>query len=1119
MTGGTWVEQLGAVLASEGHGGPADAEAFAARVPAGYRERTPVEEAAADLVELGSLVAASPAAHRAPTATSGRQRFAVRPAPVDGTFRLRRYGENPVELSSFLPVVESFGISVLEAVPHRVPDIGGVVVHLDDFGLRAEPPAIVDALSDGPRLVAALHGVLGGEADVDSLNRLVIAAGVGWREVGILRAYRRYRRQAGSALSDLGLADPLVAFPDVARALLGYFGARFDPDGDGPAGPTAVAARGAVVDALAAVTLLEQDQALRGYLALIDATVRTNWFRRDPAPPEGSGGHRPTLALKFDSTLVPELQPPRPRWETFVYAPVVEGVHLRAGPVARGGIRWSDRGDDLRSEVLDLAAAQVKKNAIIVPTGAKGGFVCRAGCDPRDAYSMFVAALLDVTDNLVGGVAVAPAGVVCADGDDPYLVVAADRGTATYSDLANEISERAGYWLGDAFASGGSSGYDHKAMGITARGAWKAVERHFRQLGMDVRSDPLRVAGVGDMSGDVFGNGMIRSRAIRLVAAFDHRHVFVDPDPDPESSFAERVRLASLPRSSWDDYDRDLLSPGGGVWPRDTARIDLAPEAAAALGTSEPSMSPLGLISVILGAHVDLLWFGGIGTYIKAPTETDADIGDHANDAVRITADHVRARVIAEGGNLGVTQRARIRYSRRGGRINTDFIDNAAGVATSDREVNLKILLRLAMDEGRLDMAGRDKLLQAVEGDVASEVLRQVDHSVAALTRAVPDSADDLAAYVALMDVLEGRAQLDRAVEALPDADELGVRATAGAGLIRPELAVLLAYAKTDLVAAVVSSPLVDDGSFTEAVGSYFPDAVRALTGDLIRRHRLYRELAATGLAGAIVDQMGITWAHELAAEMGVSLPEVAGCWWAAWQVLGAERAFEELEQVAGTITVDAEDELHRTLAAAVGALARAYLLDGSGTPPSRRVADDGPLVGHVGSGSGGGRPTEHEALDPGPSGPGEGAHRSREPLVAWARAWAERARVADIGPVARTTARAVPAVSAALRELDGSSGVADLIERIRGSDMHGRWARWHARALIDDLHRFRRHAAAAALRSAPEAAPGEAVARWMAGHERAVTRARGAAAAPLPAGDDQLAMAALAVRFLTGGT
>ena len=1116
MTAGTWVEQLGEVLAAEGHGGLADAEAFAARVPAGYRERTPVGEAAADLVELKSLASASPAPHRVPTATSGRQRFAVRAAPVEGTFRLRRYGENPVELTSFLPVVESFGISVLEAVPHRVPDIGGMVVHLDDFGLRAEPPATVDALSDGPRLVAAIHGVLGGEVDVDSLNRLVIAAGVGWREVGILRAYRRYRRQAGSALSDLGLADPLVAFPEVARALLGYFGARFDPDGDGPAGPAVTAAREAVVDALALVTRLEQDQALRGYLALIDATVRTNWFCRDPAPPKGSGGHRPTLVLKFDSTLVPELQPPRPHWETFVYGPMVEGIHLRAGRVARGGIRWSDRHEDLRSEVLDLAAAQVKKNAIIVPTGAKGGFVCRAGCIPTTAYSAFVGALLDVTDNLVGGEVVRPPGVVCSDGDDPYLVLAADRGTATYSDLANEISERAGFWLGDAFASGGSTGYDHKAMGITARGAWTAVTRHFRQLGMDIQRDAFRVAGVGDMSGDVFGNGMIRSRAIRLIAAFDHRHVFIDPDPDPESSFAERTRLASLANSSWDDYGRALLSPGGGVWSRDTTRIDLAPEAAAALGTSETSMSPLGLISIILGAPVDLVWFGGIGTYIKAPTETDADIGDHANDAVRITADHVRARVIAEGGNLGVTQRARIRYSRRGGRINTDFIDNAAGVATSDREVNLKILLRLAMDEGRLDRAGRDTLLQAVEGDVASDVLRQVDHSVAALTRAVPDSAEDLAAYVALMEVLERRPQLDRAVEALPDADELDVRAGVGAGLIRPELAVLLAYAKTDLVAAVLASSLVDDESFSEAVSSYFPGAVRAVCGDLVPRHRLYRELAATGLAGTVVDQMGITWAHELAAELGVSLPEVAGCWWAAWQVLGAESAFAGLEAVAATIPVDTEAELHRTLAAATAALARAYVVDAPATPPSQRMAADSPLVEHADSGPGHFGETGQEVFVPFPSVSVEGSQGRQDQLAAWAQTWAQRAAVADVGPVARATGQSVPAVGDALSELDARAGIADLAERIRGLELHGRWARWHARALIDDLHRFRRHAAVAALDAAPGTAPREAVARWMAGHQPAVTRARGAAAS-LSAVDDQLAVVALAVRFLTG--
>ncbi|MBO0694159.1 MAG: NAD-glutamate dehydrogenase, partial [Acidimicrobiaceae bacterium] len=659
----------------------------------------------------------------------------------------------------------------------------------------------------------------------------------------------------------------------------------------------AEAARRAVLESLAEVQSLEQDQVLRAYLALLDATVRTNWLARSPG-----GQPRPTIVVKLDSARVPGLVPPLPKIETWVHAPDVEAIHLRNGLIARGGIRWSDRPNDFRTEVLGLAEAQVKKNAIIVPTGAKGGFVVRprwqrpisgepepptAG-QVEEAYRVFIDALFDVTDNVVDDVVVSPPGVTVHDGDDPYLVVAADRGTATFSDVANEISAHHRFWLGDAFASGGSNGYDHKAMGITARGAWVAVRRHFHELGVDVASETIRVCGVGDMSGDVFGNGMLQSSAIALVAAFDHRHVFIDPDPDPARSFRERRRLFDLPGSSWDDYDRSLLSPGGGVWPRDTKVIPLSPQARRALGVRDAELSPPEVISAIIRAPVDLLFFGGIGTYIKGPGEHDGDVGDPANDGVRVTADEVRSRVITEGANLGVTQRGRVRYARRGGRINTDFIDNAAGVATSDREVNLKIQLALAVDAGRISASQRTDLLVAAEDDVAAAVLAQVDRSVAALNLAVPVSALDLDAHEALLVRLEAAGILDRDVEHLPDPDEFAVRRAAGAGLIRPELAVLLAYAKSDLVAAIRESSLVRDGTLHSAVADYFPPGIRALGDDLLVRHRLAPELAATALAGELIDRMGIAWAHETAAELGRPLADVAAGFWAARLVLDA---------------------------------------------------------------------------------------------------------------------------------------------------------------------------------------------------------------------------------------
>jgi glutamate dehydrogenase len=1130
----SWEEELAGLLS--GPDAAARAGAFAARVPAGYRERTSPVDAAIDLEELAALRDPSePGPSERDTdgrlagrAFGGHHRLAVRPAlPGDDcSFRIRRYGEHGMELTRFLPVLESFGLIVVESIPYRLgpgPN-GEPAVHIDDIGVRVDPPSGPETLRfvpdvHGPRLSDALEALARGENQVDSLNALVTVAALDWRQVTLLRAYVRYRLQGGATFSARELAEPLVGFPDVARALVGYFLTRFDPElgdrrpvSDRPqSGSADGLERTRVLAELDRVPQLHDDQILRGFLKLIDATVRTNYFQRDEA-----GGRRAALTLKFDSALVPELPAPRPRFEAWVHGPQVEGIHLRAGLVARGGLRWSTRPGDFRTEVLGLAFAQVKKNAIIVPTGAKGGFVCsRAGATVvtpegvRGAYETFVRALLDITDNLISGEVITPARTVAHDGPDPYLVVAADKGTATFSDLANSISEEYGFWLGDAFASGGSHGYDHKAMGITAKGAWVAVRRHFHQLGIDVQTDPIRVVGVGDMSGDVFGNGMLSSQAIHLVGAFDHRHVFIDPDPDPVRSYAERRRLAALPASSWGDYDLSVISSGGGVWPRDVKTIPLSPSARRALGVAAESLSPPEVISAILAAPVDLLWFGGIGTFVKDIDESDGEVGDHANDAVRISADRIRARVVAEGGNLGVTQRARIRYSRRGGRINTDFIDNAAGVATSDREVNLKILLARAIEVGRLAPQDRDTYLMSSADEVADEVLRQVDHSVAALNRAVPGSAQELDAYEALLDTLEDAGRFDRVVEYLPTSEELHVRRAAGAGLIRPELAVLLAYTKSDLVAAIEASTAVGDPALAEAVVPYFPAPIREPYADLIPGHRLYPQLAATDVAGEIVDQLGIVWAHETAAELGRDLWEVAVAFWAARQVIGAAERWAEIEGRSAELSADGEAALHAIISRAVVRLARAYLMTsgaldlGDTIGRDRHGADE--LVAAISTDA---VKADEDAL--------VAVGADREVAGRFVRA-AARAQIGEAGSAARRTGRSLADAAEVVIGLDRAAGLDRVVEAVSRalsvSPPPSRLTVWHGRALLDDMAAWRAAAAAAVL--ADPRPPSEALTAWETAHAGELGRARALLTSFGPETPDPLAVVALVLRRL----
>ncbi|MGN6103422.1 MAG: NAD-glutamate dehydrogenase domain-containing protein, partial [Devosia sp.] len=667
-----------------------------------------------------------------------------------------------------------------------------------------------------------------GEAENDPYNQLTLKAGLAWDAVTVLRSLGHYLRQLGLGFSQRYIAATLAAHTDAATALIDLFNARHAPDFAGDRDAAVEAARNAIHAALDRTQALDEDRIIRRLTNLVEAAVRTNFYQRD-----GLGARRPALGIKFDCHLVAEMPEPRPFREIFVYSPRVEGLHLRFGPVARGGLRWSDRPEDFRTEVLGLVKAQQVKNAIIVPVGAKGAFVPRnlpAG-GPREAvqqeaiasYRVFVSTLLDLTDNIVAGAVAPPANVRRHDGDDPYLVVAADKGTASFSDIANAIATERGFWLGDAFASGGSAGYDHKKMGITARGAWEGVKRHFREMGRDIQAEPFTVAGVGDMSGDVFGNGMLLSPKIRLVAAFDHRDIFIDPDPDPTMSLAERQRLFGMERSSWQDYNRAIISAGGGVYPRSAKSIELAPEARALLGLIAGELTPQEIIRAILRAPVDLLWFGGIGTYVRGHDETDAEVGDRANDAVRITGRDIRAKVVGEGANLAVTALGRLDFALEGGRINTDAIDNSAGVNSSDLEVNIKIALGGLVAANRMTLEQRNDLLASMTDEVAALCLRNNYLQTLALSLAERESAVALPEHRLLVESLERRHLLDRAVEFLPDDATLDARATAARGFTRPELAVLLAYAKNSLQADLIASPAPDDPYLARDLFAYFP--------------------------------------------------------------------------------------------------------------------------------------------------------------------------------------------------------------------------------------------------------------------------------------------------------
>ncbi|HEX6249485.1 MAG TPA: NAD-glutamate dehydrogenase [Nocardioidaceae bacterium] len=824
--------------------------------------------------------------------------------PGEARLKVYRVGA-PLSLSQVLPVLSAMGVEVIDERPYALEDVPRRSF-IYDFGLsyhREMPRSTRELFQD------TVRAVWDGKNESDGFNALVLAAGLTWRQVVVLRAYARYMRQGGTPFSQSSIQGALRNNVDITRLVVRLFEARFDPGRNGDIAADSETRTATTADiedrissALEDVASLDHDRILRSYLTVVKATLRTNYFQLD----EG-GAPKSYLSIKLEPSAIPDLPEPRPRFEIFVYSPRVEGVHLRFGAVARGGLRWSDRRDDFRTEVLGLVKAQMVKNAVIVPVGAKGGFYAKQLPDPSDrdawmaegiaCYKTFICGLLDITDNLVGGEPVPPERVVRHDAHDAYLVVAADKGTASFSDIANGIAAEYGFWLGDAFASGGSAGYDHKAMGITARGAWVSVQRHFREMGVDCQNEDFTAVGIGDMSGDVFGNGMLLSEHTRLVAAFDHRDIFLDPDPDAATSFAERRRLFELPRSSWQDYDTSLISKGGGVYSRSLKSIPVSEEVRRALGLEEKvtSMTPQELMRAILLADVDLLWNGGIGTYVKASTESNADVGDKANDPIRVDGGDLRCRCVGEGGNLGLTQAGRVEYARNGGRVNSDFIDNSAGVDTSDHEVNIKILLDRVVAAGGMSGEERNELLGSMTDEVAELVLQDNYEQNLALANAEANAAGLMHVHEDWMRRLEKQGLLNRELEFLPSRKQVAERLDRGQGLSAPELAVLLSYTKIVLADELIESDLPDDPFLRSDLFAYFPGKMRQHYRQQMGEHPLRREIVVTQIVNALVNGAGTTYFHRLSGETGATPAEITRANFLAREIYGSRALLQEV--------------------------------------------------------------------------------------------------------------------------------------------------------------------------------------------------------------------------------
>ena len=1031
--------------------------------------------------------------------------------------------KQPISLSDALPVLEKMGLIVETGQPARIERADGSRMWMHDFGMRAGESLEVDIDRVREKFQEAFERIWQGDAENDGFNRLVLRAGLDWREIAVLRAYCKFLRQAGTTFSQEYMEAALARNSAIAQALLRLFHVRFDPAFEGEREERGRALVEEIRRDLDAVANLDEDRILRSFLGLVRATLRTNYYQHGE-----NGGVKPCISFKLDPARVAELPEPRPMYEIFVYSPRVEGVHLRGGAVARGGIRWSDRREDFRTEVLGLVKAQIVKNSVIVPVGSKGGFVPKrlpAGGD-REAlqaegvacYEIFISGLLDLTDNLRGGEVEPPPDVVRHDGDDPYLVVAADKGTATFSDIANRLAARYRFWLGDAFASGGSQGYDHKGMGITARGAWESVKRHFRELGTDVQTTDLSAVGIGDMGGDVFGNGMLQSEHIRLLGAFNHLHVFIDPDPDPESSYRERARLFALPRSSWADYDSALISEGGGVYPRTAKSIELSERARLALGIEAASLPPNDLIRAMLAAPVDLLWNGGIGTYVKSSAERHSEVGDRANDALRVDASELRCKVIGEGGNLGCTQLGRVEFAGRGGRVFSDAIDNAGGVDCSDHEVNIKILLNDVVAAGDMTEKQRNLLLAEMTDEVAELVLRNNYLQTQALSLAAAQAHSLLEVHVRLIRALERGGDLDPEIEYLPDAEEVEERASLGRGLTAPELSVLMAYVKITLFKSLLEAGFGRDPFAGRELMRYFPRPLQERFADLVRGHRLAAEIIATVVANEVVNRAGITFVYRLAEETGAEVADIARAYLVAREVFDMEWVWASVEGLDNEASAQAQIAMLLEGRRLVERATR-WLLRHCPRPldveaaagrfsPGVAALSDG-LVDLVAPVSRAAMQRRAEELE---------AQGVPKPLADRVAEFTDVFSSFDIIEVAQSTSISVDTVAECYFTLGAELELHWLRDQVAALPRVNRWQALARAALRDDLYSLERALTHSVLDVSPSSAePAARIARWMERNALAISRWRQVLADLKAAGSIDFTMLSVAMGEIRG--